>query len=79
MPATISEVKQLIQTEFPTANVDQVTEENHRITGTIVWQDFKGKTIEERNRLVTERIRNRLGLNGMYIGVLFALAPGEKL
>jgi acid stress-induced BolA-like protein IbaG/YrbA len=79
MPATLEEVKQVIQTEFPGSDVDDVKEENHRVLGTIVWNGFKGKDSRERNRLVTEKVRNRLGLRGINVGILFPLAPGEKL
>jgi hypothetical protein len=79
MPATIDEVKQVIEQEFPGSDVRDIQEINHRISGTIIWQDFKDKTVRERNRLVTEKVRNRLGLEGMNVDFLFPLAPGEKL
>ena len=56
-----------------------VTETNHRVVGTIIWEGFKDKDVEERNRLVTEKVRNKLGLRGINVGILFPLAPGERL
>jgi stress-induced morphogen len=79
MAATLSEVKQVIEEAFPGANVDGVQEEHYRVLGSIVWKDFKGMPSEDRHRLVTEKVRNRLGLKGINIGILFPLAPGEKL
>jgi len=79
MPVTLEEVKQLIQEEFPGSDVDKVTEENHRVLGTIVWDQFQGMDSRERSRLITERVRDRLGLKGINIGILFPKAPGEPL
>jgi acid stress-induced BolA-like protein IbaG/YrbA len=79
MPATVDEVKQLIEQAFPGSNADDVKEQNHRIVGMIVWKDFKGKDVIERNRLVTDLVRNKLGYKGLNIGHLVPLAPGDKL
>jgi hypothetical protein len=79
MPATLEEVREVAQEVFPGADVNGLMEQNHRVVGEIIWDGFKERDIEERNRLVTERIRNRLGLKGINVGVLFPLAPGEHL
>lgn len=79
MPATLEEVQQIIQNEFPGSDVGGIREEHHRILGNIVWKGFKGQDISERSRLITEKVRDRLGLRGLNVGVLFPLAPGEKL
>src|SRR5256885_1281125 len=79
MPATLEEVQAIIQQEFPGSDVRGLKEENHRVVGTIIWDGFKHKDSEERNRLVTERVRNKLGLRGINVGILFPLAPGEEL
>jgi stress-induced morphogen len=79
MPATLDEVKQVIREAFPDANVDGVKEEDYRVLGTIVSQEFQDKNTRERNRLVTRRVRDKLGLRGINVGVLFPLAPGETL
>ena len=79
MPATVTEVQNLIQAQFAGADTAGVREEGNRIGGVIFWAGFSNMDIGERNRMVTERIRNRLGLRGMNIGILFPLAPGEKL
>ncbi len=79
MPATVDDLKKVIQEEFEDSDFTDIDEENHRINGTIRWPGFKGKTIEERNRLVTEKIRRRLGYEGLSVGVLFPLTPGEQL
>lgn len=79
MPATVDEVKQVISEEFPESDVAGIIEEGHRIGGTFFWPKFKGMDFSERNRLVTRRVRDRLGLHGINIGFLFPLAPGEKL
>lgn len=77
MPATLDEVKQVIQEEFPGSDVGDVKEENHRVLGTIIWDQFQGMNSGERNRLVTERVRDRFGLRGINISILFPRAPGE--
>ena len=79
MPATLEEVKRIIQEAFPGSNVDDIQDENHRIGGLIIWQGFKGQDPRERNRLVTEKVRGPLGREGLNVGILLALAnPGEK-
>jgi len=79
MPATLEEVQKIIQDEFPGSDVASIREEDHRIKGNIVWQGFKGQDSRQRNRLVTEKVRDKLGLRGLNVGFLFPLAPGEKL
>jgi acid stress-induced BolA-like protein IbaG/YrbA len=79
MPATVEEVRQLIRQSFGDADVSGIKEENHRVVGTIISSEFEGMDSRERTRLVTERVRNRLGLRGINVGILFPLAPGEKL
>ncbi len=78
MPATLEEVRKAIQQAFPDADVDSLQEQNHRVTGTIVSREFEGKDAWERNRLVTERVRDRLGLRGVNVGFPFPVAPGEQ-
>ena len=34
---------------------------------------------KDKNSLVTEKVRDKVGLKGMNVGVLFPLAPGETL
>jgi len=79
MPVTAEELKKAIKDEFPNANVEGIIEKNHRVTGTIFWKGFKNKNSEERHRLLTERVLDKLGLKGINIGVLFPRAPGEEL
>lgn len=79
MPATLDEVKEVIKNGFPTAEVEGIQEENHRVLGSIVWEGFKDMDYKERNRLVTLKVRDTLGYRGMNVGVLFPLAPGETL
>jgi acid stress-induced BolA-like protein IbaG/YrbA len=79
MPATLDEVRAVIEDAFPGAAVSVATGEDHRIAGTIVWPKFSDYEDTERHRLVIERVRNRLGLRGLNVGVLFPLAPGERL
>ena len=78
MPATLEEVRTLIQTSFPNSNIE-IWEKDQRVLGVITWDQFKGMEPAERHRLIRERVRNKLGLSGMNVGVLFPLAPGEKL
>jgi acid stress-induced BolA-like protein IbaG/YrbA len=60
MPATLEQVKQVIQEAFPGAEVDRIQETNHRIFGEIIWDQFQGQDDVTRNRLVTQRVRDRL-------------------
>ena len=78
MPVTLEELQQIIQNEFPGSDVAGIREENHRIKGNIVWKGFTGQDSWERNRQVTEKVRDKLGLRGLNVGFLFPLAPGEK-
>ncbi len=79
MPATLEEVRNVILQEFPDADPEDVVEEDHRIFGTIRSREFKPiKDSTERNRLVTTKVRDRLGLRGLNVGILFPRAPGEK-
>lgn len=79
MPATLEEVQKIIQAEFPGSDVGGIREENHWVLGTIVWKGFKGIDFSERSHLITAKVRDRLGLRGLNVGILFARAPGEKL
>ncbi len=79
MPVTVEELKKVLQDEFPNSDVAGVTEKNHRVTGTVIWKGFKGKDSDERHRLIDERVLDKLGMRGINVGVLFLLAPGEKL
>lgn len=79
-PAKLEEIKSLILKEFAEANVEDIQEQSdHRIVGSIIWPGFKKMDVSTRNRMVTEKVRNTLGLRGLNIGILFPLAPGEKL
>lgn len=79
MPATLDEVREIIQEEFPGADVSELGEKDYRVTGTIVWDGFQHKDSWERNRMVTERVRDRLGMRGINIGILFPRAfRGEQ-
>jgi hypothetical protein len=78
MPATIDEVKHVIQEVFPGSKVDEIIARNHRILGAIIWDQFQNMDVGARNRLVTGRVRDRLGLRGLNVGYLIPLAPGES-
>jgi len=77
MSVSINEVKELIEQGFSNA-VAEIGEENHRVTGSIIWPDFRGKSAEDRNKLVTERVRNKLGHRGTNIGLLLPLASLDE-
>jgi len=79
MPATLDEVRGIIRDSFPGANVEVSLKPDNIITGTIYSEEFKNKDVSARNNLVWERVRNKLGLRGINVGVLFPLAPGERL
>lgn len=79
MPSTVDQVRELIRSAFPDANVDGVTQENSKITGTIVWAGFEMMDPGERNKQITKKVRNVLGLRGLNVGVIYPLAPGEEL
>jgi hypothetical protein len=79
MPVTADEVRQVVQEAFPEADVHDIKEEDHRVSGIILWAGFEGMPDEDRFALVRKRIRDRFGLRGRNLGILFALAPGEDL
>ena len=72
MPATVDEIKILIEKEF-TGSFNKIEIKNYRITGTIVWNGFKNKTPETRNKIVIEKIRNKIGFRGTNLGFLLPL------
>jgi len=78
MPATLDEVKILISDAFPGADVSDIDIENHRIGGAIVWDGFAGKDSSERSRLVSEGVRDKLGLRGMNVGILLPLEKKDQ-
>jgi hypothetical protein len=79
MVATLEVVERIIQEAFPGSRVEVTDQENHRLVGTIYWKGFKGMDMTKRTQLVTERVREPLGLDGLNVGILFPLAPGEQL
>jgi len=76
--ATKQEVEQVIREVFPEAR-PRLEQKLGRINGIIVWDGFKNMEIRERNTEVTRRVRNKLSLNGMNVGILYPLAPRERL
>jgi len=78
MPATVDEVEQLIREGFPDSDID-IKEENHRVFGTIQWDKFKEMDPWERNKLVTEKIRDPLGFRGVNVGYLIPLASKDEI
>jgi len=79
MPVTVEEVKKILRDEFPGSDVGGITEEDHEVVGAVVWKGFKGKDLDERHRLMDERVLDKLGMRGINVGLVFLLAPGEKL
>lgn len=79
MQATIDEVRSLILMEFPGSDVSNVKEENQRVYGIIDWNGFRNMDVSARNRLVTQKVRNKLGPKGYNVGFLLPHVPGEKL
>jgi hypothetical protein len=77
MPATLDEVKHIVEQAFEDPVESRLEEAGHRIMGTIVSREFAGMDQGARNRLVTERGRDVLGLRGLNVGILVPLAPGE--
>jgi hypothetical protein len=78
MPVTVNELDILIKDAFPGATVT-LEEADHRITGKVRWDGFKGVELEDRSQMMRKRVRDVLGLNGMNVGVIFTLAPRERL
>jgi hypothetical protein len=77
--ATVEEVQKVIQEEFPGADVSDIHETNHRISGRFDWPPFKAIDFSERFELVQTKIHRRFGLRGLNLGSLYPMAPGEKL
>jgi len=77
MAATSAQVKQRIELAFPQSSV-ALEEREGRVFGTIVWNGFKDMAVEERNAMVTRKVRVPLGLDSLNVGFLFPLAPKEK-
>ena len=80
MPVTIEEVQKLIQQKFPGSDVNELSQlPDYRIVGAIRWRGFQKMSNNDRNRLVTQMVRNELGLKGINVGVLIPLTPEEQL
>lgn len=77
MQTTIAELKKIIAEEFPGATAMLRLESDNRIRGEGRSLEFKGKSDSERIRLISERVRQRLGQRGMNLGILYT-APGEQ-
>ena len=80
MPVTANDVRDIVSEAFTDAKID-VSEDpqSHLVTGIITWNGFGGLDSRERHRLISERVRNKLGMRALNLGILFPLAPGEKL
>lgn len=78
MPATVEEVKKMIQEAFP-GSEHEIDERDHSIGGLILWKEFKTMDPRERNRLVTERVRGKLGREGLNLGILVPLADRKEM
>lgn len=79
MPTTAKEVEEIVKEAFENAETEVQEDEHHRVWGYIFWSGFKGKDSEERYRLVSERVRRRLGYQGHNVGVLIPVVRGENL
>lgn len=79
MPVTLRELQKIIEEEFPGADVSGLEERNSRVTGAIVWPEFGSVDIWERNRLVRDKVRERLGLSGLNVGILLPMASKDEL
>jgi hypothetical protein len=79
MPATLEDVRNLVSEGFPGSDVSEILEENHRVFGTVRWNGFSDYSQEDRNRLVTQRVRNKLGFKALNVGMLFPRVPGEDI
>ena len=80
MNATLDEVRTLILEEFPDSDVTEIGEVNsYRIGGIIHSREFVDKSVRERQQIISDKVRKRLGFRGINIGILFPLAPGESL
>lgn len=78
MPATLKEVKSLIERELPGSDVAEIEEFGGRVFGTIRWDGFEQMNSEERNKYVATTVRDKLGLRGLNVGILFPRVPGEE-
>ena len=80
MNATLDEVRSIVLEEFPDTDISAIGEVNsYRIGGIIHSKAFMNKSVRERQQMISDKIRRRLGLRGINIGILFPLAPGESL
>jgi hypothetical protein len=79
MPATLDEVRAAIHVAFPDADLDKIEERDSGIGGIIVSREFAGLDVSQRNQLINEKVLYPLGLRGLNVGVLYALAPRETL
>lgn len=80
MPATREEVETLVHQAFPNAEAEiKLGAGFDEVWGYIYWPEFKGMNLNERNKLVTERVRSKLGYRGLNVGLLIPIVKGEKL
>lgn len=77
MPATVEDVKQLIQEKFPNSDVSGLDWRDQRVTGIIRWQGFKGMKADDRYNRVVSAIHDKFGSRSLSVGILLPLAPGE--
>lgn len=77
MLVTRNELQALIDKSFRGADTSGLQEESHRIYGFIRSEEFGGLDDDQRRDLLRTKIREVLGLRGINVGWLIALAPGE--
>jgi hypothetical protein len=77
MPLTPDQIKAAIEASFPKADTTGIEGTGGRVYGEFVWSGFKGQTIPQRLEIFRTRVRDPLGVQGVDLGTVVPLAPGE--
>ncbi len=76
-------VREILARRFSTATVDLETMPSGRVTGTFVWDGFVGGKSDEDDDMVARQqtirrvLREELGPDAQYVGVLLTYTPDE--
>ncbi len=71
------EVKELLEATFPGIVLETEILSDERISGTAIWTGFEGFDHVERQTMIRNVLREKLGTDAKVVGVLLTYTPDE--
>jgi acid stress-induced BolA-like protein IbaG/YrbA len=71
------EVKELLEAAFPGIVLETEILSDERISGTAIWVGFEGFDHVERQTMIRNVLREKLGADAKVVGVLLTYTPDE--